>query len=62
MCLQAELLGSLHLNRGFLMYYDFFGFRDFSLMLKVRCGSCGRLVTVNMKDVYCPICRKKLHK
>lgn len=44
------------------MYYDFFTKLDFSLMLKVRCGSCGRLVTVNLKDKYCPICRRKLYK
>jgi len=45
------------------MYYDFFRDRSvFSLFIKVRCGSCGRLVTVTPRDKYCPICRRKLHK
>lgn len=44
------------------MYIDLFDMPDFSLMVKVRCGSCGRLVTVNIKDKFCPICRRKLYK
>ncbi len=42
-------------------YYDFHPI-ELSLMIKVRCGSCGRLVTVNMRDKYCPLCRRRLIK
>ncbi len=29
------------------------------MFIKVRCVSCGRLVTVNRKDKYCPLCHRK---
>ena len=32
---------------------------DLSMFIKVRCVSCGRPVTVNFKDKYCPICHRK---
>lgn len=44
------------------MCYGKFDMHDFRLMVKVRCGFCSRLVTVNLRDKYCPICRKKLYK
>jgi len=45
------------------MYCNFFRDRSIlSLFIKVRCGSCGRLVTVNLRDKCCPICRRKLYK